>query len=132
MVPWGGRHHMRYVIRVCVEDIAAAHHLPAYPGDCARPHGHNWAFAATIGADHLEGDMVVDFAAVKAVFKALDHCSLNDDAEIVAGGHRPTTERIAEVLAGRVQQRLDARPNRPRLLSLTVRETGRNEVTFTP
>lgn len=123
---------MRYVITVTIDDIAAAHRLPDDPGACARLHGHNWSFAATIGAEQLAADMVADFRDVKAVFKALDHTYLNEDAEIVDGGHRPTTERVAEVLAARLQGRLDALPNRPRLLSLTVRETGRNEVTYTP
>lgn len=123
---------MRYEARVRVDEVSAAHHLPGYPGDCARPHGHNWTFEATIGAEALDQDMVVDFAVVKAVFKALDHTSLNDDAEVCAQGHRPTTERLAEVLAGRLQRRLDACPNRPRVLALVVRETGRNEVRFTP
>jgi 6-pyruvoyltetrahydropterin/6-carboxytetrahydropterin synthase len=123
---------VRYVARVTVDEVSAAHHLPGYPGDCARPHGHNWAFSAAVGADALDGDMVVDFRVVKEVFKALDHTDLNQDDEIVAGGHRPTTERLAEVLAARLQRRLDGLPNRPRLLALTVRETARNEVTFTP
>jgi 6-pyruvoyltetrahydropterin/6-carboxytetrahydropterin synthase len=123
---------VRYVIRVTVDEVAAAHHLPGYPGECARPHGHNWTFVATIGADRLDGDMVVDFAEVKSVFRALEHTTLNDDLEVVADGHRPTTERLAEVLAARLQRLLDRKPNRPRLLALTVRETGRNEVTFTP
>jgi len=123
---------MRYEARVRVDEISAGHHLPGYPGACARPHGHNWSFRATVGAEALHEDMVVDFAALKAVFKALDHTSLNDDAEIVAGGHRPTAERLATVLAGRIQRLLETLPNRPRLLALTVRETARNEVTLTP
>src|SRR5438309_8585297 len=30
-----------FELRVKVE-FPAAHHLDGYPGDCARPHGHNW------------------------------------------------------------------------------------------
>lgn len=123
---------MRWVVHVRVDGIAAAHHLPGYPGDCARPHGHNWAFEAEVGADALEQDMVADFIVVKGIFKALDHTDLNADAEICRDGHRPTAERLAEVLAGRLQARLDALPNRPRLLALTVRETERNAVTLRP
>jgi 6-pyruvoyltetrahydropterin/6-carboxytetrahydropterin synthase len=123
---------MRWISRVRVDGIAAAHHLPGYPGNCARPHGHNWCLEAEIGADALHEDMVVDFALVKDVFKALDHTDLNADPEICAAGHRPTSERLAEVVAARVQARLDALPNHPRLLALTVRETDRNEVTLRP
>jgi 6-pyruvoyl-tetrahydropterin synthase len=123
---------VRYEVRVRVDDVAAAHRLPGDAGACALLHGHNWAFEATVGADALHGDMVVDFRAVKAVFKALDHTCLNDDAEICADGHRPTAERIAEVVAARLARVLEALPNRPRLLRLSVRETTRNEVVLTP
>ncbi len=123
---------MRWITRVRVDGIAAAHHLPGYPGDCARPHGHNWCLEAEIGAERLHDDMVVDFAIVKGVFKALDHTDLNADPEICEGGRRPTTERLAEVVVARLQARLAALPNEPRLLSVTVRETDRNEVTLRP
>lgn len=123
---------MRYEVRVRVDDISAAHFLPDYPGPCANLHGHNWSLEATVGAECLEGDMVADFALLKAVFKRLDHTCLNDDPEITAGGHRATAERLAEVLAGRLQRALDTLANRPRLLAVVVRETGRNEVVFTP
>lgn len=123
---------MRFVARIAVNEISAAHHLPGYPGDCARLHGHNWGFVATVGADHLAADMVIDFALIKDVFRALNHTCLNDDPDITADGHRPTTERLAEVLAARLQRVCDALPNHPQLLALSVRETGRNEVVFTP
>ncbi len=123
---------MRFLVRVQVDDIAAAHHLPGYDGPCSRPHGHNWSLEAVIGAQGLYEDMVVDFAAVKGVLRAIDHTNLNDDPELAAGGHRPTAERLAVVLAQRVQARLDHQPNRPRLLELTVRETARNAVVYTP
>lgn len=122
----------RFVVEVRVDEIAAAHRLPGYAGDCARLHGHNWSFEATIGADELHADMVVDFVAVKACFKALDHTLLNDLPELVADGRRPTAERLAEWLAERIQELLDRQPNRPRLLSLSVAETSRNRVTLTP
>ncbi len=122
----------RFVAEVRVDDIAAGHFLPGYAGACARPHGHNWSFRASVGADALHEDMVADFIALKAVFKELDHAMLNDIPELTRGGRRPTTERLAEWLAGRLQAELDRQPNRPRLISLTVRETSRNRVTYTP
>ena len=122
----------RFVAEVQVDDIAAGHHLPGYPGPCATPHGHNWSFRASVGADALHEDMVADFIALKAVFKEIDHTMLNDIPELVRDGRRPTTERLAEWMAGRVQAFLDTLPNRPRLISLTAAETRRNRVTFTP
>jgi 6-pyruvoyltetrahydropterin/6-carboxytetrahydropterin synthase len=122
----------RFVVRVRVDEIAAAHRLPGHPGDCARVHGHNWSFEARVGADELHEDMVVDFIELKGFFKALDHTLLNDLPGLAQGGRRPTAERLAEWLAGRIQAHLDARPNRPHLLSLTVEETSRNHVTYTP
>jgi 6-pyruvoyltetrahydropterin/6-carboxytetrahydropterin synthase len=122
----------RFVAEVSVDEIAAGHHLPGYPGACAHPHGHNWSFVARVGANALHADMVADFVSLKAVFKELDHTMLNDVAELVRDGRRPTTERLAEWLAGRLQAVLDTQPNRPRLISLTVAETARNRITFTP
>lgn len=122
----------RFVAEVRVDDIAAGHHLPGYPGECARPHGHNWSFRASVGADALHEDMVADFIALKAVFKEIDHAMLNDIPDLVRDGRRPTTERLAEWMADRVQAFLDTLPNRPRLISLTAAETRRNRVTYTP
>ncbi len=123
---------MRYVARIQVGEIAAAHHLPGYPGPCAEPHGHNYGFEVTVGADALHQDMIVDFSLIKGVCRRLDHTSLNDDPDLAAPPHRPTTERLAEVVAGRIQRALDALPNRPRLLALAVSETRHHEVVFTP
>lgn len=122
----------RFEVTVRVDDIAAGHFLPGYPGDCCRPHGHNWAFVAQIGADELHEDMVVDFRAVKEFFKKYDHTMFNDVPALVEGGRRPTTERIAEHVAQELQAYLDTLPNRPRLLALTVIETARNQVTYRP
>lgn len=122
----------RYELRVRVDEISAAHFLPGYPGPCRNPHGHNWSFEVWIGADQLVDDMVVDFAEVKAFFKRLDHTLLNDHPELVAGGRAPTTERLAEYLAGALQAHLDRRPNRPRVLALAVYETSRNAVIYRP
>ena|SRR5579875_1304597 len=127
-----GHRPFRFVVRVRVDEIAAAHFLPGYGGDCARVHGHNWGFEAEIGADSLERDMVVDFVEIKAIFKALDHRLLNDIPDLVTEGRSPTCERLAEWLAGKIQSLLDTRSNRPRLLSLTVDETSRNRLVFTP
>jgi len=121
-----------FTLRVTVEDIPAAHHLPGYPGDCARPHGHNWSFVAVIGAEELHEDMVADFRLIKSVFRALDHTDLNAIPALAPPRSRPTAERLAVYLAEELQRRLDALPNRPRVLQLTVRETPANEVVYRP
>jgi 6-pyruvoyltetrahydropterin/6-carboxytetrahydropterin synthase len=123
---------MPFEVRVRVDDVAVAHWLPGYPGPCARLHGHNLSLEAVVAADRLHEDMVVDFALVKEVLRGPDHRCLNDDPEITEGGRRPTAERLAEVLAARLQRALDALPHRPRVVRVTVWETGRNEVTYTP
>jgi 6-pyruvoyltetrahydropterin/6-carboxytetrahydropterin synthase len=63
-------------------DFPAAHHLTGYPGDCARPHGHNWGvevFARSKGLDEL--GMAIDFrdlkSAVKEIIAGWDHQDLN-------------------------------------------------------
>ncbi len=123
---------MRWVVRVLVDQVSAAHHLPGYPGPCAKPHGHNWSLEAVVGAEELAEDMVVDFALVRRILSAPDHTDLNDDPELAGNGHRPTAERLAAVLATRLQNALDALPNRPRVLRVTVRETKRSEVVLEP
>ncbi len=123
---------MPFLARIRVDNIPAAHSLAGYPGPCARLHGHNWSFEAVVTAARLHEDMVVDFAVVKDIFKGLDHTNLDDDPEITADGHRPTTERVAVVLAGRIQRVLDALPHHPRLAEITVRESPRNEIVYTP
>lgn len=122
----------RYEARVRVDEIAAGHFLPDYPGACRQPHGHNWSFEACIGAQHLHDDMVVDFSLVKAVFKQFDHTMLNDHPQLCSGGQRPTTERLAEYCAEAIAALLDNLPNHPRLLEVTVSETSRNTVIYRP
>lgn len=122
----------RYEVCVRVDEIAAGHYLPDYPGACSIPHGHNWSFEAVIGADDLHEDMVVDFTLVKQVFKQFDHTMLNDHAGLMAFTRRPTTERLAEFVATEIQSLLSNLPNRPQLVEVTVVETSRNKVTFRP
>ncbi len=80
-------------------EFPAAHHLKGYPGDCARPHGHNWTvevFARSSGLDSL--GMAVDFrslkGAIKEIAQAWDHQDLNtlpDFSDV-----NPSAEQIAK------------------------------------
>ena len=60
-----------YELRVEVE-FSAAHHLEGYPGDCARPHGHNFlleVFARTRSLDSI--GIAMDFKTLKSAVKEL-------------------------------------------------------------
>ncbi|NDD91551.1 6-carboxytetrahydropterin synthase [bacterium] len=88
-----------FELRVQVE-FCAAHHLEGYPGDCARPHGHNWmleVFARSTKLDSI--GMAVDFRKLKGAAKELvavwDHRDLNqlEDFRTI----NPSAEQIAKL-----------------------------------
>lgn len=122
----------RFEAHIRVDEIAAGHFLPDYPGDCSVPHGHNWTFEAVVGANELHEDMVIDFTLVKQVFKQFNHTMLNDHAGLMALTSRPTTERLAEYVAREIEAVLATLPNTPRLVEITVIETSRNKVVYRP
>jgi 6-pyruvoyltetrahydropterin/6-carboxytetrahydropterin synthase len=100
--------------------IEAAHWLPNVPDGhkCRRLHGHSFRIAV-----HVSGPLdprlgwVMDFAEVKAAFKAvedeIDHRCLNE----VRGLENPTSENLARWLWERL------RPTLPGLSRIVVRET---------
>ena len=98
-----------YELRVKV-DFPAAHHLTGYPGDCARPHGHNWGlevFARSRKVDSI--GMAMDFRALKGAAKELvapwDHQDLNTlkDFEKL----NPSAEAIAKLAFDRLSAIID-------------------------
>jgi 6-pyruvoyltetrahydropterin/6-carboxytetrahydropterin synthase len=98
-----------FELRVIV-DFAAAHHLEGYPGDCARPHGHNFeleVFARSKGLDSI--GMATDFRALKGAAKELiaawDHQDLNtlEDFKTI----NPTAEQIARLACERLSAWVD-------------------------
>jgi 6-pyruvoyltetrahydropterin/6-carboxytetrahydropterin synthase len=100
--------------------IEAAHRLPNVPEGhkCGRLHGHSFRIEL-----HVSGPVdptlgwVVDFAEIKAAFKAveeaLDHRYLNE----VAGLENPTSENLARWIWDQVNPRLAL------LSKVIVRET---------
>ncbi len=93
-------------------DFAAAHHLEGYPGDCARPHGHNWGvevFARSRGLDRI--GMAIDFrrlkSAVKEVIAPWDHQDLNTLPDF------QTLPSSAENISKLLFDRLSAQINTP-------------------
>jgi 6-pyruvoyltetrahydropterin/6-carboxytetrahydropterin synthase len=98
-----------YELRVKV-DFPAAHHLTGYPGDCARPHGHNWGlevFARSVKLDSI--GMAMDFRQLKGAAKELvapwDHQDLNtlEDFKQV----NPSAEAIAKLAYDRLSAIVD-------------------------
>lgn len=125
--------------------FSASHYLPLYGGACAWHHGHDWLAEVEIAADRLdENGFVVEFGAVKAAVRVLDHRCINafppfqrTDTHNVErlgrllnpDGLAPTTENVARWIGEQVQAVLDRLDNRPRLLRVTVQETENQAAT---
>jgi 6-pyruvoyltetrahydropterin/6-carboxytetrahydropterin synthase len=92
-------------------DFPAAHHLEGYPGDCARPHGHNWVLEVFARSKKLDSiGLAMDFRTLKGAAKALvapwDHQDLNlleDFREI-----NPSAEQIAKLAYDRLSAKIDS------------------------
>ncbi len=104
--------------------FAGAHHLRDYPGDCEKPHGHNWKIRVTVRASEVdELGMGIDFKILKKVVNTaidtLDHQDLN---ELPAFQDKnPSSEHIAAYLFEDLQPKLQ--DDRYRLYSVEVWET---------
>jgi 6-pyruvoyltetrahydropterin/6-carboxytetrahydropterin synthase len=98
-----------YELRVKV-DFPAAHHLTGYPGDCARPHGHNWVLEVFARSTKLDSiGMAMDFRALKGAAKELvapwDHQDLNTLEDFKA--INPSAEAIAKLSYDRLSAIID-------------------------
>jgi 6-pyruvoyltetrahydropterin/6-carboxytetrahydropterin synthase len=120
-----------FMFHIFVETyFCAGHHLRNYPGNCERPHGHNWKVQVTIQADSLdELGMGIDFRQVKQVLAAiiedLDHHNLNEHPQF--RDRNPSSENIAAHILASLQKELTTARYRP--YSVTVHETERSGVT---
>lgn len=111
--------------------FSSAHHLRNYPGNCEKPHGHNWKVEVTVRATELdELGMAIDFRAVKNALKEviddLDHRDLNEHPSF--RDKNPSSENIAAYIFESLQQTLTTERYRP--YSVTVRETDNCGVTY--
>ena len=95
-----------FELRVQVE-FPAAHRLDGYPGDCARPHGHNWvveAFARSRKLDSL--GIAIDFRQLKGALQELvqpwDHQDLNQLQDFRS--LPPSAEQIAKLAFERLEK----------------------------
>jgi 6-pyruvoyltetrahydropterin/6-carboxytetrahydropterin synthase len=83
--------------------FSAAHHLRGYPGDCEKPHGHNWTVDVFLECTKVNDlGFGIDFRDVKAAVKKLveqfDHCDLNTLP--LFQNENPTCENVAKHLYG--------------------------------
>ncbi len=111
--------------------FSGGHHLRDYPGDCEKPHGHNWKVKVTVRAQQLDHlGMGIDFKVLKKhvnqVIDDLDHCDLNEHpafAEI-----NPSSEHIAMHIFRQLEKELQS--DRYALHAVEVRETDTSGVIY--
>ena len=111
--------------------FSAGHHLRDYPGNCERPHGHNWKVEVTVKATELDSlGMGIDFRkvkeAVKKVLETLDHHDLNEHTDFQS--INPSSENIAVYIFNNLQK--DLTSDRYGVHSVTVCETDNSGVTY--
>lgn len=111
--------------------FSAGHHLRDYPGNCEKPHGHNWSVEITVRATKLdELGMGVDFRTVKDATKKvmddLDHCNLNDHPAFQK--INPSSENLAVYIFNCLKDVL--RSERYQLYSVMVGETEKTGVIY--
>lgn len=111
--------------------FSGGHHLRNYPGNCEKPHGHNWKVRVTVRATELDKlGMGIDFKTLKkhvnTVVDELDHCDLNDLPAFKE--KNPSSEHISMYLFTELSKML--KTDRYQLYSITVRETDTSGVTY--
>ncbi|MCP4370383.1 MAG: 6-carboxytetrahydropterin synthase QueD [Deltaproteobacteria bacterium] len=104
--------------------FAGAHHLRDYPGECEKPHGHNWKVKVTVRALELDQcGMGIDFKLLKKIVKEvidkLDHHDLNTLPYFQE--KNPSSEYIAEFLYAEIASRLKS--DNHSIYSVMVKET---------
>lgn len=111
--------------------FSGGHHLRNYPGNCEKPHGHNWKVKVTVRANELDQlGMGIDFKNLKncvnRVVDELDHTDLNDHPAF--RDINPSSEHIAMHLFNELKNELQT--DRYQLYSVTVRETDTSGVIY--
>jgi 6-pyruvoyltetrahydropterin/6-carboxytetrahydropterin synthase len=111
--------------------FAGAHHLREYPGNCEKPHGHNWKVQVTVRASKLdELGMGIDFKVLKQKVNAkvdeLDHCDLNEHPAFLH--QNPSSENIAVYLFDQLKTSLQH--EHYHLHSISIRETESSGLTY--
>ncbi|BCO08607.1 6-carboxy-5,6,7,8-tetrahydropterin synthase [Desulfolithobacter dissulfuricans] len=111
--------------------FSGGHHLRDYPGNCEKPHGHNWKVKVCVRATALdELGMGIDFKVLKkqvaAIVDGLDHCDLNEHPAFIS--RNPSSEHIAMYLFDQLREPLNT--DRYSLYSVEVRETDSSGVIY--
>ena len=111
--------------------FSGGHHLRNYPGNCEKPHGHNWKVKVTVRATELDKlGMGIDFKTLKQVVNRvvddLDHSDLNDNPAFK--DVNPSSENIAIHIFSELRDELQT--DRYSLYSVTVRETDSSGVIY--
>jgi len=111
--------------------FSAGHHLRNYPGNCERPHGHNWKVEVAVKATGLDNlGMGIDFRTLKEalnkVLDSLDHHDLNGHTAFQS--INPSSENIAVYIFNNLHK--DLSHDRYGVHSVTVRETDNSGVTY--
>jgi 6-pyruvoyltetrahydropterin/6-carboxytetrahydropterin synthase len=111
--------------------FSGGHHLRDYPGNCERPHGHNWKVKVTVrasGLDHL--GMGIDFKQLKKqvnlVIDELDHNDLNQHPAFQ--DKNPSSEHISIYIFNELKKELQN--DRCSLHAVEVRETDSSGVIY--
>ena len=116
-------------------DFSAAHHIEGYPGDCARPHGHNYiveVFARSTRLDSI--GLAMDFRTLKTAAKELiapwDHQDLNELPDFK--GVSTSAEQIAKFAFERLSRQIDSRSSDGRVWieKVTVWENARCSASY--
>lgn len=107
----------------------ASHALTLYRGRAEEPHDHTWTVAIRVGTDELNDEgFALDFHEVHGVLEDVvgpfEGADLNRHPEI--GRPTPSAERVAEVLAKRLQPALEGLGGH--LLTVSVWEGPENRV----
>lgn len=111
--------------------FSAGHHLRDYPGDCEKPHGHNWNVKVTVRATELDSlGMGIDFRTIKdavnKVMDDIDHCDLNSHPAFQ--DKNPSSENIAAFIFDSLKT--DLHSERYSLYSIQVGETRNSSVIY--
>ncbi|MFW8600854.1 6-carboxytetrahydropterin synthase QueD [Desulfobacterota bacterium M19] len=111
--------------------FSAGHHLRDYPGNCEKPHGHNWNVKVTVRARELDDlGMGVDFRVIKKavarVMDDLDHCDLNSHKAFQ--DQNPSSENISAYIFEQLSGELS--DERYDLYSIQVGETAGSGVIY--
>ncbi len=119
-----------------IEDhFASAHQLRGYRGKCENIHGHNWKVEINVKGEKLNNiGLLIDFQDLKAILKKitgyLDHKNLNEVEPF--DKINPSSENIAEYIAGRAQEELNLTVQSLIVVSVTVWESETSRCTFYP